>query len=77
MDPNLDKESAVMILLKRPAYVLLPIELGNDLRFKYSGMQILKRLNELIRPKIFVIALILGITVLIAVLTSFALSTTA
>ena len=25
VDPNLDKESAVMILLKRPAYVLLPI----------------------------------------------------
>ena len=25
VDPNLDKESAVMILLKRPAYVLLPV----------------------------------------------------
>ncbi|KRY58967.1 hypothetical protein T4A_10113, partial [Trichinella pseudospiralis] len=24
-NPNLDKESAVMILLKRPAYVLLPV----------------------------------------------------
>ena len=25
VDPNLDKEPVVMILLKRPAYVLLPI----------------------------------------------------
>ena len=40
-------------------------------------MQTLKRLNELIRPKRFVAALILGITALIAILTSFTLSTTA
>ena len=40
-------------------------------------MQALKRLNELIRPKRFVAALILGITALIAILTSFTLSTTA
>jgi hypothetical protein len=77
VDPNLDKESAVMILLKKPAYVLLPVELGNNSWFKYSGMQTLKRLNELSRPKRFVTALILGITALIAILTSFALSTTA
>jgi hypothetical protein len=32
-----------MILLKRPAYVLLPFELGNDPWFKNLGMQILKR----------------------------------
>jgi hypothetical protein len=41
------------------------------------GMQTLKRLNELIRPKRFVAALISGITALLAILTSFALSTTA
>ena len=40
-------------------------------------MQALKRLNELIRPKRFVAALILEITALIAILTSFVLSTTA
>jgi hypothetical protein len=77
VDPNLDKESAVMILLKRPAYVFLPVELGNDPWFENLGMQTLKRLNEIIRPKRFVATLILGITALIAILTSFALSTTA
>jgi hypothetical protein len=77
VDFDLDKEPAVMILSKRPAYVLLPIELGNIPWFENSGMQTLKRLNELIRSKRFVAALILGITALIAILTSFALSTTA
>ena len=52
VDPKLDKESTVMILLKRPAYVLLPVKLGNVPWFKNSGLQTLKRLNELIRPKI-------------------------
>jgi hypothetical protein len=66
-----------MILLKRPAYVLLPVEFGNDPWFENMGMQTLKRLNEFIRPKRFVAALIVGITVLIAILTSFALSTIA
>jgi hypothetical protein len=65
-----------MILLKRPGYVLLPVELGNDPWFENSGLQALKRLNKLIRPKKFVAALILGISALIAILTSFALSTT-
>ena len=40
-------------------------------------MQTLKRLNELIRPKRFVAALILGITALIAILTTLTISTTA
>ena len=61
-----------MILLKRPAYALLPIELGNDPWFENSGLQTLKKLNEFIRPKRFVAALILGNTALIAILTSFA-----
>jgi hypothetical protein len=77
VDPNLDKESTVMILLKRPAYVLLPVDLGSDPWFENLGTQTLKRLNELIGPKRFVAALILGITALIAISTSFALSTTA
>jgi hypothetical protein len=77
VDPDLDKDSASMILLKRPAYVLLPIDLGYDPWFKNSGVQTLKRLNELIRPKRSVTALILGIAALIAILTSFTISTTA
>ena len=40
-------------------------------------MQTLKRLNKLIGPNRFVAALILEITALIAILTSFPLSTTA
>ena len=66
-----------MILPKRPRYVLLPVELGNDPWFENSGLQTLKRLNELIRPKRFVAALILGITALIAILTTLTISTTA
>jgi hypothetical protein len=59
VDPNLvDKEPAAMILLKRPVFVLLPVELGNDSWFENSGMQTLKRLNELIRPQRSVIAMI-------------------
>ena len=58
VEPNLDKDSAIMILLKRPGYVLLPVELGNDPWFENSGLQALKRLNELIRPKRFVETLI-------------------
>ena len=39
VDPKLDKESAVMILLKRPGYALLPVELGNVSWFENSGLQ--------------------------------------
>ena len=51
VDPKLDKESTVMILLKRPAYVLLPVKLGNVPWFENSGLQTLKTLNKLIRPR--------------------------
>lgn len=64
-----------MILLKRTAYVFAAC--GNDLWFENLGMQTLKTLSELIRPKRFVTALILGITALIEIIISFALSTTA
>jgi hypothetical protein len=64
-----------MILLKRPADVLLPVKLGNVPWFENPGLQTLKRLSELIRPKRFVAVLILGITALIEILT-FALYTT-
>jgi hypothetical protein len=76
VDPNLDKEYSV-IMLKRPAYILLLVDLGNDPWFENLGMKTLKRLNEIIRPKRLVAALILGIAALIAILTSFASSTTA
>jgi hypothetical protein len=46
-----------MILLKRPPYVLLPIELGNDPWFENSRLQALKRLNELTRLKRFITVL--------------------
>ena len=61
-----------MMLLKRPVYILLPVDLGNNPWFENSGLQTLKKLNEFIRPKRFVAALILGNTALIAILTSFA-----
>ena len=41
VDPNLDLESAVMSLLKRPACVLMPIELGYDPWFKNPRMRTL------------------------------------
>ena len=65
MDPNLDKEFAVMILLKRPPYVLLPVELGNDPLFKKSRNANLEKVKWAI----------LRHTVLIVILTS--ISTTA
>ena len=66
-----------MILLKRSAYALLPVDFKNDPWFKNSKLQTLKRLNELIGPKRIVVALILRITTLITVLNSFTISTTA
>jgi hypothetical protein len=62
VDSNLDKESAVTILLKRPGFVLLPVDLGSNPWFENQR---------------FYSALILGITALIKILTSCALSTTA
>ena len=66
-----------MILLKRSAYALLPVDFKNDPWFKNSKLQTLKRLNELIGPKRFAVALILSITALITILNSFTISSTA
>lgn len=71
------KKFAVILIIKRPAYVMLPVYLGSDPWFDNSGLQALENINDLIRPKRFVAALILGILTLIAILTSFAVSTTA
>ncbi|XP_049996119.1 endogenous retrovirus group K member 25 Env polyprotein-like [Alexandromys fortis] len=71
------KELGTMIIVRRPPFVMLPVDLGNDPWYDNSAMQVLNTLNELIRPKRFVAVLILGITTLISILTTFAMATTA
>lgn len=66
-----------MLIVRRPPYVMLPVDLGDDPWYDNSAMQVLNILNELVRPKRFVAALILGITALISILTTFAVATTA
>lgn len=66
-----------MIVVRRPPYVMLPVELGSEPWYDNAALQVLENLNQLIRPKRFVAALILGITALIAILTTFAVATTA
>lgn len=77
IDSILDKELSVMILVKRPPYVMLPVDLMEEDWYENSALQILKRLHALIRPKRFVATLILGISALIAIITTFAVATTA
>lgn len=59
-----------MMLVKRPAYVMLPVDIREEKWFENTGLKTLKKLNELIRPKRFVTTLILGISALIAIVTS-------
>ena len=54
---------------------MLPVALKDDVWFDKVGLQMLKRVNALIKPKHFVVALILGISALIAILTSLSVST--
>lgn len=68
---------SVILIVKRPPYVLLPVDLGNEPWYDDSALQTFKYANSLLRTKRFVAALILGISALIAIITSFALSTTA
>ncbi|XP_042521557.1 endogenous retrovirus group K member 19 Env polyprotein-like [Dipodomys spectabilis] len=77
IDASLDKEFSIVIIVKRPEYVLLPVNLHEDPWFDNSALQTLRVLYELIRPKRFVAALIFGIASLIALVTSLAVSTTA
>ena len=67
---RIDKLIAVMILVKHPAYVMLPIDLKDGAWFDNEALQVFKRLNELIRPKRLMAGLILGIISLIAIVTS-------
>lgn len=48
---------------------MLPVDLKDDAWFDSEALQTLKRIIQLIRPKRFVVALILGISVLIAIMT--------
>lgn len=66
-----------MVLVKRPPYVLLPVDIGDEPWFDDSAIQTIKYASGLIRAKRFVAAIILGISALIAIITSFAVSTTA
>ena len=77
INSGMDKQYPVMILVKRPPYVMLPVDLQQNLWYENTALHTLETLNALLRPKRFIAALILGITALIAILTSFALSTTA
>lgn len=76
IDSILDKKLSVIILVKRPPYIMLPVDLMKDW-YENSALQILKSLHALIRTKRFVAALILGISALIAIITTFAVATTA
>lgn len=68
---------SVILIVRRPPYVLLPVDLGDEPWFDDSAIQTIRYATGLIRAKRFVTALILGITALIAIVTSFAVSTTA
>lgn len=74
---NLNKQYSVIILLQRPEYVMLPVDLKEDPWFDNAALQTLKNLDLLLRPKRFVVSLVLGISALIAILTSLAVSTAA
>jgi hypothetical protein len=65
------------IIVKRPPYVLLPVDIGDEPWFDDSAIQTFRYATDLIRAKRFVAAIILGISALIAIITSFAVATTA
>lgn len=65
------------MIVRRPPFVMLPVDLGDNPCYDNSALQILTSLNELIRPRRFVATLILGITALISILTAFAVETMA
>ena len=65
-----------MMIVKHPAYVFLPVDIGEESWYN-STLEVVKNINELTRPRRFMAALILGISAMIAMLTTFAVSTTA
>ncbi|XP_037053515.1 endogenous retrovirus group K member 13-1 Env polyprotein-like [Peromyscus leucopus] len=71
------KDLGTVIMVRRPPFVMLPVELGPEPWYDNSALQVLNTLRDLIRPKRFVAALILGITALISIITTYAVATTA
>lgn len=66
---------SVFVILRQPPYVLLPVYV-NGTWFSDPGIEAIHRASSLLRRgRRFVAALILGITALIGVISSFALST--
>lgn len=76
INSGLPKNQATFLLIHQPPHRLLPVSLDGEW-FDDPGLYILQKLDALIRPKRFVAALILGITALISIITSLALSTAA
>lgn len=66
-----------MIIVKRPSFVILPVDLKNETWYENSALQTLKKFHNLMGPKCFVAAILLGISALVTILTSFAVATTA
>ncbi|XP_069902976.1 endogenous retrovirus group K member 25 Env polyprotein-like [Globicephala melas] len=65
---------STIMVLKRPAYIMLPVAL-NESWYTDIGAEIVRQVGELIRPKRFVATLILGISALIGILSSFTVAT--
>lgn len=74
---TVQKKYYAMLIVRRPPFIMLPVELGKNAWYDNSALQVLDMLSELLRPKRFVASLILGITALISIVTTFAVATTA
>ncbi|XP_052585803.1 endogenous retrovirus group K member 13-1 Env polyprotein-like [Peromyscus californicus insignis] len=77
ISPRERQKMQIMMIVKRPPFIMMPVQLHNMTWYDNSALQVLRQLHELIRPKRFVAALILGITALISIITTFAIATTA
>ncbi|XP_054547642.1 endogenous retrovirus group K member 13-1 Env polyprotein-like [Talpa occidentalis] len=77
LTPNIVYNYSAMVVLKRPSYVMLPVDLKDTPWFDNSALQIIQEVSALIRPKRFVASLILGILALIAIVTSLTVSSVA
>ena len=76
INSTFDKDLKVFFIVHQPSYVILPVTL-KETWYDNPGTEILRKLNELMKPKRFVATLILGITALISIITALAISTTA
>ena len=54
--------SQKMIIVKHPSFVMLPVDLKDETWCENSVLQTLKKLHNLMRPKRFVAANLLGIS---------------